>query len=178
MVATVNSLVGIVCLFFKNLDSNGFIYPTKRAPARWGLQPRGNGRRPGLRGLYARCFLCRGRGVAVYTPLIERWRGRNAACIQRKGWGPGKNMQVINNSQNGSSTCLQSNHSDYIIIIISSSSSSICFLGLHPRHMEVPRLGVESELWLPAYATAIARPDPELSCVCDLHHSSWLTLDP
>ena len=28
------------------------------------------------------------------------------------------------------------------------------FLGLHPRHMEVPRLGVKSELRLPAYATA------------------------
>ena len=28
------------------------------------------------------------------------------------------------------------------------------FLGPHPRHMEVPRLGVESELQLPAYNTA------------------------
>ena len=35
--------------------------------------------------------------------------------------------------------------------------------------MEVPRLGVESELLLPAYATATATPDPSL--VCDLHHS-------
>ena len=33
------------------------------------------------------------------------------------------------------------------------------------------RLGVESELQLLAYATAIAMWD--LSCVCDLHHSSW-----
>ena len=29
-----------------------------------------------------------------------------------------------------------------------------CFLGPHLRHMEVPRLEVESELQLPAYATA------------------------
>ena len=29
--------------------------------------------------------------------------------------------------------------------------------------MEVPRLGVESELQLPAYATAIATPDPNWS---------------
>ena len=36
--------------------------------------------------------------------------------------------------------------------------------------MEVPRLGVESELQLPAYATGTATPD--LSCVCDLHHIS------
>ena len=36
--------------------------------------------------------------------------------------------------------------------------------------MEVPRLGVERELQLPAYTTATAMPD--LSHVCDLHHSS------
>ena len=36
--------------------------------------------------------------------------------------------------------------------------------------MEVPRLGVELEVQLPFYAIAIAMPD--LSCVCDLHHSS------
>jgi len=45
------------------------------------------------------------------------------------------------------------------------------FLGLHLQHMEVPRLGVQSELQLLAYATATAMPD--LSCVCKLHHSSW-----
>ena len=37
--------------------------------------------------------------------------------------------------------------------------------------MEVPRLGVELELQLPAYTTATATPDP--SHVYDLHHSSW-----
>ena len=36
--------------------------------------------------------------------------------------------------------------------------------------MEVPRLGVKSELQLPAYATATATRDP--SHICDLHHSS------
>ena len=30
------------------------------------------------------------------------------------------------------------------------------FFGLHPRHMEIPRLGVESELQLQAYTTATA----------------------
>ena len=44
------------------------------------------------------------------------------------------------------------------------------FLGPHLWHMEVPRLGVESEVQLPAYTTAIATRDP--SRVCDLHHSS------
>ena len=46
-----------------------------------------------------------------------------------------------------------------------------CFLGLHPRHAEVPRLGVYSELQLPAYATAIATQDP--SCVWNPHHRPW-----
>ena len=42
----------------------------------------------------------------------------------------------------------------------------ICILGAHPGHMEVPMLGIESELQLAACATAT--PDP--SCVWDLHH--------
>ena len=47
------------------------------------------------------------------------------------------------------------------------------FLGPHPEHMEVPRLGVklELQLQLPAYTTETATPD--LSHVCELHHSSW-----
>ena len=44
------------------------------------------------------------------------------------------------------------------------------FLGLHSRHMEGPRLGVESDLQPPAYTTATATPDS--SHVCDLHHTS------
>ena len=44
---------------------------------------------------------------------------------------------------------------------------------LGPRlwHMEDPRLGVESELQLPAYTTATVMQD--LSHVYDLHHSLW-----
>ena len=45
------------------------------------------------------------------------------------------------------------------------------FLGPHSQHTEVPRLGVELELQLPAYTTATATRDP--SHICDLHHSSW-----
>ena len=41
------------------------------------------------------------------------------------------------------------------------------FLRLHLQHLEVPRLGAESELQLPAYSTATAMPNP--SCICDLH---------
>ena len=45
------------------------------------------------------------------------------------------------------------------------------FLGPHLWHMEVPGLGVELELQLPAYTTVTATPDP--SHICDLQHSSW-----
>ena len=45
-----------------------------------------------------------------------------------------------------------------------------CFLGPHLWHMEVPRLGVESELQLLAYTTATATGD--LNCVCNLYHGS------
>ena len=53
----------------------------------------------------------------------------------------------------------------------SSSSSSFIFLGLNLQHMEVPRIGVESELQLPAYTTATAMSG--LSHFCKLQHSSW-----
>ena len=53
------------------------------------------------------------------------------------------------------------------------------FFQLHPLHMEVPRIGVKTELQLPqpqlchrsATATATATGDP--SCVCNLLYSSW-----
>ena len=39
-----------------------------------------------------------------------------------------------------------------------------CFLGLHPQHIEVPRLGIELE----------PMPQPQQpSHICDLHLSSW-----
>ena len=44
------------------------------------------------------------------------------------------------------------------------------FLEPHPRHMEVPRLGIQLELQLPAYARATATRDP--SHICYLRHSS------
>ena len=46
---------------------------------------------------------------------------------------------------------------------------SFCFLGLYPCHMEISRLGVESELQLPAYTTTTQNP----SCIFDLRHSLW-----
>ena len=47
------------------------------------------------------------------------------------------------------------------------------FQGLNLQHMEVPRLGIESELQLLAYTTATTTATWDLSRLCDLHHSSW-----
>ena len=46
----------------------------------------------------------------------------------------------------------------------------VCFLGLHLRHVQVPRLGVKLELQLLAYTTAKETQDPSL--VYDLHYRS------
>ena len=48
----------------------------------------------------------------------------------------------------------------------------ICFLGPHPWHMGVPRLGVQLELQLLAYATVTTTQD--LSSICNLHHSTLM----
>ena len=45
-----------------------------------------------------------------------------------------------------------------------------CFLGLPLQHVEVPRLGIESELQLLTYPVATATLD--LRHICNLHHSS------
>ena len=46
------------------------------------------------------------------------------------------------------------------------------FLGPHPQPMEVPRLGVQLELLLPAYARATATPDPSMSVTYTTAHSN------
>ena len=51
------------------------------------------------------------------------------------------------------------------------SSFSSFYLQPHLQHVQVPRLGVEAELHLPAYATGTATLGP--SCICDLHCSLW-----
>ena len=47
----------------------------------------------------------------------------------------------------------------------------LCFIGPFLWYMEVPKLGVESELQLLAYTTATATWDP--SSICDPYHRSW-----
>ena len=59
---------------------------------------------------------------------------------------------------------------DAFLLLLLLSFLLLFFLGPHPRHMKVPRLGVESELQLLACTTATAMLD--LSYICNLHHSS------
>ena len=68
-------------------------------------------------------------------------------------------------------TQVHGNSSNCYFVIVGMYVYFFSFLGLHPRYMEVPRLGGQSELPVLAYTTATAMPD--LCCVCDLHHSSW-----
>ena len=58
--------------------------------------------------------------------------------------------------------------------------SFIVFLGPHPWRREVPRLGVELELHLPAYPTATATPNPAASETYTTAHSNSgsLTTEP
>ena len=58
------------------------------------------------------------------------------------------------------------------VLMTHPSSRATCFLFCFVSfvlHAEVPRLGVKSELQLPAYTTATATQEP--SCVCNLYYS-------
>ena len=61
---------------------------------------------------------------------------------------------------------------NHTVILLNGTQPGIlflfCFLGQHLQHVEVPRLGVESEL--PAYTTATATRDP--SHICNIRHTS------
>ena len=48
------------------------------------------------------------------------------------------------------------------------------FLGLHPQHMEIPRLGVKLELQLPGYTTTAT---PDSSRICNIHQQLGATPD-
>ena len=69
-----------------------------------------------------------------------------------------------------------------VLIPLSHNSSSHIFiftfyfyfliLGLHPWHTEIPRLGVELELQLPAYIAATATQDLRLSVTYTTAHGN------
>ena len=59
-------------------------------------------------------------------------------------------------------------HHNSRVIFLRSYFILFYFLGLHRQHMEVPKLGVASELQLQAYTTAVTMPD--LILIHDLFH--------
>ena len=59
----------------------------------------------------------------------------------------------------------------FVVLIVFFFFFLFLFLGLNLWHIEVPRLGVQSEPYLLAYPTATTMPDP--SHICELHHSLW-----
>ena len=59
---------------------------------------------------------------------------------------------------------------EYLYFHVPPIAINLFILGPHLQHVEVRRLGVKSELQLPAYATATATQDRR--SVCDLCHSS------
>ena len=63
---------------------------------------------------------------------------------------------------------------NFIPFILFCVWGGVLFLGPHPRHMEVPMLGVESQLQLPAYATAMS--DPSVSATYTTAHGNARSL--
>ena len=78
-------------------------------------------------------------------------------------WKSNDGSSVVGHSQTTTTTLKSVLQSAHFFL------GGVVFLGPHPWHMEVPKLGVELKLLLTAYARATAMPDP--SWVCDLHCS-------
>ena len=76
----------------------------------------------------------------------------------------------LNNTHSGVFSC-KGDREVTAFIQISTSIFFFFFLVPYPWHMEVPRLGVQLVLQLPAYTTATAMPDP--SHVCNPHRRVW-----
>ena len=106
---------------------------------------------------------CRPAATAPIQPLA--WEPPYAVGSALKRQNNNNKFRCVQHSIVDSMSCRRSPMLFYFYLFL-----IICFLGLHTRHVEVPRLGVEWELQLPASTTATAMQDP--SCICDLHHSS------
>ena len=113
--------------------------------------------------------------MEVLGPSVESQLHLQPTPQLRQHWIPNQLLRTGNWTRNVTETSWiinppshRGNSSPSIIIVF---CFVLFFLGLYPWHMEVPRLGVESELELLAYATATATQD--LSHICNLYHSSW-----
>ena len=84
---------------------------------------------------------CRWNAASFCSPLRSEWKSRDQNLA-----GPDYHRQLP-----------EMTFPPFIIIFL---IFIFCFLGLHLQHMQVPRLGVKSELQLLAYTTTMATPDP------------------
>ena len=113
-----------------------------------------------------------GRGGCLFhtSPGPPGWNNLKTCPPFPKGlfWGSNKMISCFNSPESESTgqrlvvfLCMYFLLACFFLVLF-----CFCFLGLHLRHMEVPRLGVESELQLVAYATATAttRPGPLTPC--------------
>ena len=101
---------------------------------------------------HSRCFLCWDCFPRKHLNGVCWWQGSSPgqeqpyliSCVE--DW-----KSSVLTLHSGS--CLERNH---LFLFVLFFSFFLCFLGLHPWHMEVPRWGFESELQLRAYTTAPA----------------------
>ena len=105
-------------------------------------------------------------GVSLWHSQLRIWHchcsGSGHCCGMGLILGPGTS------ACHGCGQKGKNNH--FFSILFKKIIYLFCFLGPHPRHMKVPRRGVQSELQLPVCATATAMQDPNL--VCDLYRRS------
>jgi len=110
--------------------------------------------------------------TAPIRPLAGEPPYAKGAALEKGKKIENKNImkQRFHNVNVSSVQLVNSRESAILFSVVQGMFEIFCFLGLHPQHMELPRLGVHLELQLLAYTTTTAVPDP--SCVCDLHRSS------
>ena len=119
-------------------------------------------------------------GETCWTFLTLRWKQGVGGKRKRKtGAFPGEpEVDPADRKEDSILSCTET-ECLRLMVLLSFFCLFVClfvclffvFLGPHLLHMEVPRLGVESELQLLAYTTVTAMRD--LSCLCDPPHSSW-----
>ena len=105
---------------------------------------------------------------------IRKWSEEITEKAEKEGSYVWKGIQKKDDGENSKEWRCEKHWPDAMETLIKRLFFFLSFcLFLVPllRHMEFPRLGVQSELQLPACATATATWD--LSHVCDLQHSSW-----
>ena len=96
------------------------------------------------------------------------WCRVSGDCVLRSWSTPAQ--LIRRHPKSYSSACQWFLKFSFFELWLKKTRTTFSFVVTHRWHMEVPRVGVQSELQLPAYTTAIATQDPSL--VCDLHHSS------